>query len=75
MANVRALRGVCIGVNRHLAPGETADVDASTLTFLRSIGAVEVVAEPTTGVRGEKFDKMAQDKPMPATPGKKEKTT
>jgi hypothetical protein len=45
MANVRALRGVCIGVDRHLSPGECAEVDASAVPFLVSIGAVEVVID------------------------------
>lgn len=40
---VRALRGVCIGVERHLAPGEEAEVDAGSAHFLLSIRAVEEV--------------------------------
>lgn len=43
---VRALRGVCIGPERHLAPGETASLDAGTARFLAGIGAVEVVPSP-----------------------------
>jgi len=43
---VIAKRGVCVGVNKHLKPGESADLDAQTVTFLVSIGAVEVEAEP-----------------------------
>lgn len=43
---VRALRGVCIGVDRHLKPGDTEDLDAGQVTFLVGIGAVEVVPEP-----------------------------
>lgn len=42
---VRALRGVCIGVERHLKPGDTADLDAAQVQFLVSIGAVEAVKE------------------------------
>jgi hypothetical protein len=42
---VRALRGVCIGVERHLLPGETADLEASTAAYLTSIGAVVAVVE------------------------------
>lgn len=43
----RATRGVCIGVDRHLKAGGLvpADVDAATLQFLRSIGAVEFVPD------------------------------
>lgn len=42
---VRALRGVCIGVDRHLKAGDTEDLDAALVTFLVGIGAVERVAE------------------------------
>ena len=38
---VRALRGVCIGVNRHMLPGDIEDLDAALVTFLSGIGAVE----------------------------------
>lgn len=40
---IRARRGVCIGVDRHLKPGDLADLDAAQVTFLVGIGAVEVV--------------------------------
>lgn len=43
---VRALRGVCVGVDRHLKPGDIEDLDAGQVTFLVGIGAVEVVPEP-----------------------------
>ena len=44
---IRARRGVCIGVDRHLKAGDLADLDAAQVTFLVGIGAVEVVpAEP-----------------------------
>jgi len=47
VARVRCLRGVCIGVERHLVPGEITDVDSPQ--FLISIGAVELVQdEPGT---------------------------
>jgi hypothetical protein len=45
MIKVRAKRGVCIGVERHLAVGECADLDAAMVTFLTHIGAVEVVKD------------------------------
>ena len=63
MPKVRALRGVCIGVDRHLAKDDTADMDAAQVQFLTSIGAVEVVPD-------------APSKPVtetPAKPGTKEK--
>lgn len=47
---VHALRGVCIGIDRHLAPGETADVDAATAQFLIHIKAVEKYVEPAEKV-------------------------
>lgn len=42
---VRALRGVCVGVNHHLVAGEDADLDAHMVTFLKNIGAVELVPD------------------------------
>lgn len=48
---VRALRGVCIGVEQHLAKDEEKDLDANLVTYLTSIGAVEIVKdEPTAPV-------------------------
>ena len=63
MARVRALRGVCIGVDRHLVPGDVADVESSQLSFLVSIGAVELA--PDAPVEQPKTE-------TPAKPGKKE---
>lgn len=42
---VRALRGVCIGVERHLKPGDTADLEPALVNFLVSIRAVEQVKD------------------------------
>jgi hypothetical protein len=51
-----ALRGVCIGVDRHLVPGDPVpDIGDDTTQFLVSIGAIgkapqqpaETAAEPT----------------------------
>ena len=42
---VQALRGVCIGVERHLKAGDTADLEPATVQFLVSIGAVERVKD------------------------------
>lgn len=58
---VRALRGVCIGVGRHLVPGDTVDLPAAEVPFLAGIGAVEQVpddpapkaAEPETDTAGK----------------------
>jgi hypothetical protein len=47
MAKYRALRGVCIGVDRILSPeSDPVELDASTAQFLTSIGAVAKVEEP-----------------------------
>lgn len=46
MPAVRALRGVCIGVNRNLAPGDVEDIDAALAQFLIAIRAVELLPEP-----------------------------
>jgi hypothetical protein len=43
---VRALRGVCIGVELHLQPGDDADLPAAEVPFLVSIGAVEALETP-----------------------------
>lgn len=44
---IRARRGVCIGVDRHLRAGDSADLDPAMVTFLVGIGAVEhVIDEP-----------------------------
>lgn len=42
---VKCCRGVCIGVNQHLKPGDFADLDAAQVPFLVSIGAVELVED------------------------------
>lgn len=43
---VKALRGVCVGVNQHLIAGDVADLDAAMVTFLEGIGAVQRYSEP-----------------------------
>jgi hypothetical protein len=66
---VRALRGVCVGPERHLAPGETADLDAASVPFLVSIQAVEVVADdPPPAAEAQPEPKS----PPAKKPGKKE---
>lgn len=72
---VRALRGVCIGVNRHLRAGDPADLDAATVTFLKNIGAVEVVPEEEPKRVEPKVEPkpIELDLPSQAKPSKKEK--
>lgn len=43
--NVRALRGVCVGVERHLVADDLADLDEPLAQYLASIGAVEIVPD------------------------------
>lgn len=65
---VKALRGVCIGVDRHLKAGDTADLEPAMVQFLSSIGAVEAVKDEPE-IKPE-----PEAKPAPAEkPGKKEK--
>ncbi|HMU54848.1 MAG TPA: hypothetical protein PKA61_07570 [Nitrospira sp.] len=42
---VRARRGVCIGVDKHLKADDEADLDGALVTFLVGIGAVDVVKD------------------------------
>jgi hypothetical protein len=42
---IKARRGVCIGVDRNLKPGDLADLDWVTVEFLEGIGAVERVPD------------------------------
>jgi hypothetical protein len=77
---VKALRGVCIGVDRHLKAGDVVDLEPALVTYLTGIGAVErvpdeppkpdpVVAEP---VKTEP-PKDEPPKSAPAKSGGKEK--
>lgn len=63
---VRALRGVCIGPGRHLAVGDTEDLDPATVTFLVSIGAVEPVKDEPAPI-------IEPESKTPEKTGKKEK--
>jgi hypothetical protein len=60
---VQALRGVCIGVDRHLKAGDTEDLEPALVTFLVGIGAVERV----------KDEPQPESKSVPEMIGKKEK--
>lgn len=63
MGRVRALRGVCVGVDRHLLPGDIADLDPAQESFLVSIGAVEIYQDaPVSQSKSE----------VPGKTGKKE---
>lgn len=63
---VKALRGVCVGVGRHLKVGDTVELDTATSQFLVSIKAVEEVKD--VPVKDE-----PPVKSVPETTGKKEK--
>lgn len=86
---VKALRGVCIGVDRHLTAGDTVDLEPGLVTYLVSIGAVQALKDepPPPPTNPEPAPPEAppalQPKPepkaestidsTPAKPGKKEK--
>jgi hypothetical protein len=61
MAKVKAKRGVCIGVEKNLAVGETAEVDQASAQFLVSIGAVELVQDEPAPATDPKPDEPAAD--------------
>jgi hypothetical protein len=42
---VKALRGVCIGVDRHLKAGDIEDLEPALVTYLSGIGAVEAMKD------------------------------
>lgn len=62
---VKALRGVCIGIDKHLCAGDIVDLDAAMVTFLKGIGAVEDYVAPI------QLESKSDD--VPASAGKKEK--
>ena len=66
----RATRGVCIGVERHLAAGDPVppDLTAAEVKYLQSIGAVLQEADPTPAPAAN----AAPETPVPANSGKKE---
>jgi hypothetical protein len=61
---VKALRGVCIGVNRNLNPGDTADLDPATVQFLTSIGAVAPIAEEEQSPQETPAEEPASSQPQ-----------
>lgn len=72
---VKARRGVCIGVERHMKPGDIEDLgDAALVTFLTGIGAVELVPEdPPPPPPPEETRVESESKPAPEKSGKKDK--
>ena len=42
---VKATRGVCIGVERHLKAGDVEDLEPALVSYLVNIGAVERVPD------------------------------
>jgi len=71
---VRALRGVCIGVERHLAAGDAADLDPATGNYLINIGAVEEVKPEKVEPKADPVaDEPPSDSVSPVKSGKKEK--
>lgn len=73
---VKALRGVCIGVDRHLKAGDSADLDAAMVTFLKSIGAVEIVPdEPKKPEPVHEVEEPEPKKPEPVDEKKSDEKT
>lgn len=70
---VKAIRGVCIGVDRHMKPGDVEDLEAALVTFLVSIGAVEEFHEPKPEAQAELIADEPESKSTPAKSGRKEK--
>lgn len=71
---VKALRGVCIGVNRHLKADDTEDLEPALVTFLVGIGAVEVVKEKPPKIEPPKAEPVEPpSKSVPEKSGGKEK--
>ena len=63
---VKALRGVCVGIEQHLAAGDIAELpDNALITFLVSIKAVEIVKDDPPPVAAE-----PAPEPTPAKSGK-----
>lgn len=70
---VRALRGVCVGVERHLKPGDVTDVDDGIVTYLVSIKAVEVVKDEAAPAASAPVVDEIPETPTPAKKPSKEK--
>lgn len=68
--NVRALRGVCIGPDRHLAPGQVAELDPATGRYLVNIGAVEAYSQPPAPAPAATPPQLDLD-PQPDKPARK----
>lgn len=60
---IQARRGVCIGVDRHLKAGDLADLDAALVTFLVSIGAVELVKEAPVPTQDDAAEQAGAEEP------------
>lgn len=71
----RALRGVCIGVDRHMKVGDVEDLDTATGQFLLSIGAIEKFVEPVQSESPKSAPELPvpEIKSVPEKSGKKEK--
>jgi nucleoside phosphorylase len=71
---VKALRGVCIGVDKHLKLGDIVpDMEPALVTFLAGIGAVEKIPEPPPEAQAALIPDEPESKSTPAKAGRKEK--
>ncbi|HYE70594.1 MAG TPA: hypothetical protein VD932_03625 [Aquabacterium sp.] len=70
---VKALRGVCIGVDRHLVAGDTADLDPGLVTYLVNIRAVEAVKDEPPKAEATAQEAAPLETPSPSEPAPAEK--
>ncbi len=70
---VKALRGVCIGVDRHLVAGDTADLDPGLVTYLVNIRAVEAVSDEPPKPEATAPAVASPETPSPSEPAAAEK--
>lgn len=72
---VKALRGVCVGVDDHLKVDDIRDdLDPALVTFLVGIGAVKKIEDPPPPPQAQLISDDPEDpKSTPAKAGRKEK--
>lgn len=68
---VKALRGVCIGIEQHLVAGDTADLEPALVTFLGGIGAIEIIPDAPTPLEPQP-EIQPEPKSKPKKSGKEE---
>lgn len=69
---VKALRGVCVGIEKHLAAGAIADLDPALVQYLTSIKAVEALPDEEPAAAAAPADEIDTKSPAKKA-GKQEK--